>query len=256
MGAILNGMARHGGVIPYGATFLIFSDYVRPSIRLAALMKSRVIYIFTHDSIGVGEDGPTHQPIEHLASLRAMPNVHVFRPADANETAASWKMALERADGPSLLCLSRQKLPVLDPGAVFREGNVYRGGYIYSEGNDGSPRAILIATGSELHAAVGAKALLEADGVSTRVVSLPCRETFEAQPQAYRDAVLPSPVKARVSVEAGTSFGWERYVGNDGACVSIDHFGASAPGERLFSEFGLTPENVAAAARGVLSRIG
>ncbi len=255
MGAILNGMARYGGVIPFGATFLIFSDYVRPAIRLAALMKSRVIYVFTHDSIGVGEDGPTHQPVEQLASLRVMPNVHVFRPADANETSACWKMALERADGPSLLCLSRQKLPVLPPETVFGNGNAYRGGYICMEGSTASPSIVLIATGSEVSTAIDARALLEAEGISTRVVSLPCREVFEAQPKEYRDAVIPPAVKARVSVEAAASFGWERYVGDAGACVALDHFGASAPGDRIFAEFGFTAENVASTARAVLSRL-
>jgi transketolase len=253
MGAILNGMARYGHVVPYGGTFLIFSDFVRPAIRLAAIMKSRVVYVFTHDSIGVGEDGPTHQPVEQLASLRAVPNVHVFRPADANETSACWKMALERADGPSLLCLSRQKLPVLPPETVYAEGNVYRGGYICMEGS-AAPKVVLIATGSEVSVAIGARALLEAEGVPTRVVSLPCRETFETQPKEYRDAVIPPAVKARVSVEAAASFGWDRYVGDGGACVALDHFGASAPGERIFAEFGFSPENVASVARGVLAR--
>jgi transketolase len=253
MGAILNGMARYGGIIPFGGTFLIFSDYVRPSIRLAAIMKSRVIYVFTHDSIGVGEDGPTHQPVEHLASLRAMPNVFVFRPADANETVGCWKMALERADGPSLLCLSRQKLPTLPPETVFGEGNVYRGGYICMEGSGTAPKVVLIATGSETSVAIEARALLEAEGVSTRVVSMPCREVFESQPKDYRDAVIPPGVKARVSVEAAASFGWDRYVGDSGACVALDHFGASAPGERIFAEFGFTAANVASVARGVLS---
>jgi transketolase len=253
MGAILNGMARYGCVVPFGATFLIFSDYVRPAIRLAAIMKSRVIYVFTHDSIGVGEDGPTHQPVEQVPSLRAMPNVHVFRPADANETAGCWKMALERADGPSLLCLSRQKLPTLPPETVFADGNVYRGGYICMEGSAAVPAVVLIATGSEVSVAIGARALLEAEGVPTRVVSMPCREAFEAQPKEYRDAVIPPAVGARVSVEAAASFGWERFVGDGGACVALDHFGASAPGDRIFAEFGFTAENVASVARGVLS---
>jgi transketolase len=252
MGAILNGMARHGGIIPYGATFLVFSDYMRPSIRLAALMRIRVVYVFTHDSIGLGEDGPTHQPVEHLAALRAIPNLHVLRPADANETAAAWKMALERTGGPSALVLTRQKLPVLPPAAVFRDGNVYRGVYIYEEGAGGSPRVILLASGSEVHVALAAKKLLEADGVSARVVSFLCRERFEEQPASYRDAVLPPGVRARVSVEAGSTFGWERYIGERGASVGIDRFGASAPGDRLFKEFGFTPENVASKARTLL----
>jgi transketolase len=252
MGAILNGMARHSGVIPYGATFLIFSDYMRASIRLAALMGIRVIYVFTHDSIGLGEDGPTHQPVEHLAALRAMPNLYVIRPADANETAAAWKMALERTTGPSALVLTRQKLPVLPPDAVFREGNVYRGAYIYEEGAGGIPKVILLASGSEVHVAIAAKRILETDGVSARVVSIPCWERFEEQPASYREAVLPPSVRARVSVEAGSTFGWERYIGERGASVGIDRFGASAPGDRLLKEFGFTPENVAEKAMALL----
>jgi transketolase len=252
MGAILNGMARHSGVIPYGATFLIFSDYMRASIRLAALMGIRVIYVFTHDSVGLGEDGPTHQPVEHLAALRVMPNLHVIRPADANETAAAWKMALERSTGPSALVLTRQKLPVLPPDVVFRDGNVYRGAYIYEEGAGGIPMVILLASGSEVHVAIAAKRILETDGVSARVVSTPCWERFEEQPASYREAVLPPSVRARVSVEAGSTFGWERYIGEGGASVGIDRFGASAPGDRLLKEFGLTPENVAAKARALL----
>ena len=249
MGAILNGMARHGGVIPYGATFLIFSDYMRPSIRLAALMGIRVIYIFTHDSIGVGEDGPTHQPVEQVASLRLIPNLHVLRPADANETVAAWRMALERTSGPSALILTRQKLPVLPPETVSRDGNVYRGAYIYEEGVGGSPKVILVATGSEVHVALGAKKLLEAGGIPARVVSFLCRERFEEQPQEYRDRVLPPSIRARVSVEAGSTLGWERYVGDKGVSVGIDRFGASAPGDRLFREFGITAEIVAARAK-------
>jgi transketolase len=252
MGAILNGMARHGGVIPYGATFLVFSDYMRASIRLAALMGIRVIYVFTHDSIGLGEDGPTHQPIEHLASLRAMPNLHVLRPADANETAAAWKIALERTAGPSALVLTRQKLPVLPPAAVYRDGNVYRGAYIYEEGAGESPKVILLASGSEVQVALAAKKLLEADGVSARVVSFLCRELFEEQPYSYRYSVLPPSVRARVSVEAGSTFGWERYIGEKGCSVGIDRFGASAPGDRLFREFGITAEAVAERVKSLL----
>jgi transketolase len=252
MGAILNGMARHGGVIPYGATFLVFSDYMRASIRLAALMGIRVIYVFTHDSIGLGEDGPTHQPVEHLASLRAMPNLHVLRPADANETAAAWKMALERTTGPSAIVLTRQKLPVLPPAAVYRDGNVYKGAYIYEEGAGGSPKVILMASGSEAQVALAAKKLLEADGISARVVSFLCRERFEEQPDSYRESVIPPSVRARVSVEAGSTFGWERYIGEKGCSVGIDRFGASAPGDRLLREFGFTPENVAEKAKSLL----
>ncbi len=251
MGAILNGMARHGGVVPYGATFLVFSDYMRPSIRLAALMKARVIYVFTHDSVGLGEDGPTHQPVEHVPSLRAMPNLYVLRPADANETAAAWRIAMERTEGPSALVLSRQKLPVLPPDAVFGNGNVYRGAYIIEDGG-ASPAVVLIATGSEVHVALGAAKILAAEGVAARVVSAPCLERFEEQSADYRNAVLPPAVRARVSVEAACTFGWDRYVGGGGAAVGIDRFGASAPGDRVFRELGITAENVAARARALL----
>ncbi|HEY5764493.1 MAG TPA: transketolase, partial [Candidatus Deferrimicrobiaceae bacterium] len=251
MGAILNGMARHGGVIPYGATFLVFADYMRPAIRLAALMGLRVIYVFTHDSVGVGEDGPTHQPIEQLFSLRAIPNLHVLRPADANETAAAWRMALERTAGPSAIALSRQNLPVLPPEIVFHGGNVYRGAYILMEGGNLRPEVILLATGSEVHVAAEARALLEADGISTRVVSCLSLERFGEQPEEYRNAVLPPSIRTRVSVEAGATLGWERYVGEAGAAVGIDRFGASAPGPRVFRELGITAEAVAARAKGL-----
>ncbi len=255
MGAVLNGMARHGGVIPYGATFFIFSDYMRPSIRLAALMGCRVVYVLTHDSIGVGEDGPTHQPVEQLASLRAMPNLHVVRPADANETAAAWRMALERTTGPTALVLSRQKLPVLPPSNVFRDDGACRGAYVLEDAEGGSPDVLLIASGSEVSVALAARNLLAEDGVPARVVSMPCWERFEEQPAGYREAVLPSAVAARVSVEAGSTFGWERYVGDRGASVGIDRFGASAPAERIFRELGITPEAVRDRARSVLAAI-
>jgi transketolase len=253
MGTILNGMARHGGVIPYGATFLIFSDYMRPSIRLAALMGCRVVYAFTHDSVGLGEDGPTHQPVEHLASLRAMPNLHVVRPADANETAAAWRMALERPEGPTALVLSRQKLPVLPSSSVFRDDGVYRGAYVLEDAEDGSPDLLLIASGSEVSVAVAARKLLAEEGVPARVVSMPCWERFEEQEAEYREAVLPPSVSARVSVEAGSIFGWERYVGDRGASLGIDRFGASAPAERIFRELGITPEAVRDLAKSVLA---
>jgi transketolase len=246
-------MARHGGVIPYGATFLIFSDYMRPSIRLAALMGCRVVYAFTHDSVGLGEDGPTHQPVEHLASLRAMPNLHVVRPADANETAAAWRMALERPEGPTALVLSRQKLPVLPSSSVFRDDGVYRGAYVLEDAEDGSPDLLLIASGSEVSVAVAARKLLAEEGVPARVVSMPCWERFEEQEAEYREAVLPPSVSARVSVEAGSIFGWERYVGDRGASLGIDRFGASAPAERIFRELGITPEAVRDLAKSVLA---
>jgi transketolase len=252
MGAILNGMARHSGVIPYGATFLIFSDYMRASMRLAALTGIRVIYVFTHDSVGLGEDGPTHQPVEHLASLRAMPNLYVIRPADANETAAAWKIALERTKGPSAIVLTRQKVPVLRPDAVYADGNVYRGAYIYEEGAGGRPEVILMASGSEVHVAVAAKKLLEAAGIPARVVSFLCWERFREQPVPYRETVLPPSVRARVSVEAGSTFGWERYIGEGGVSVGIDRFGASAPGDRVLKELGITAENVASKAKALL----
>jgi transketolase len=255
MGAILNGMARHGGMIPYGATFFIFTDYMRPSIRLAALMGCRVVYVLTHDSVGLGEDGPTHQPVEHLASLRAMPNLHVFRPADANETAAAWRGALERTQGPTAIVLTRQKIPVLPPSSVHRDDGVGRGAYVLSEAAGGRPDVLLLASGSEVHVALAAKTLLSAEGVAARVVSMPCWERFEEQEAEYRDAVFPPSVPARVSVEAGSTFGWGRYVGDRGASVGIDRFGASAPAERIFRELGITPEAVRDRAKSVLAAI-
>jgi transketolase len=252
MGAILNGMARHGGVIPYGATFLIFTDYMRPSIRLAALMRCRVIYVMTHDSIGLGEDGPTHQPIEHVMSLRAMPNLHVYRPADANETAVAWRSALQRTDGPTLIALTRQKIPVLPPGPVLGDNGARRGAYVLADA-EGGPDVLLMATGSEVSVALAARKLLEEEGIAARVVSMPCWERFEEQDAAYRDSVLPSSVAARVSVEAGATLGWERYVGTRGSAVGIDRFGASAPGDRVFRELGITPEAVRDRAKAVLA---
>jgi len=253
MGTILNGMARHGGMIPYGATFFIFTDYMRPSIRLAALMGCRVVYVLTHDSVGLGEDGPTHQPVEHLASLRAMPNLHVVRPADANETAAAWRGALERTQGPTAIVLTRQKIPVLSPSSVHRDDGVGRGAYVLSDAEGGRPDVLLLASGSEVHVALAAKKLLSAEGVAARVVSMPCWERFEEQEAEYREAVLPPSVSARVSVEAGSIFGWERYVGDRGASIGIDRFGASAPAERIFRELGITPEAVRDLAKSVLA---
>jgi len=255
MGAILNGMARHGGVVPYGATFFIFTDYMRPSIRLAALMGCRVVYVLTHDSVGLGEDGPTHQPVEHLASLRAMPNLHVFRPADANETAAAWRGALERTEGPTAIVLTRQKIPVLPPSSVHRDAGVGRGAYVLSDAEERRPDVLLLASGSEVHVALAARKLLSEEGIAARVVSMPCWERFEEQEAEYRDAVLPPSVPARVSVEAGSTFGWERYVGDRGASVGIDRFRASAPGERIFRELGITPEAVRDRAKSVLAAI-
>uniref|UniRef100_A0A832EKQ8 Transketolase n=1 Tax=Desulfacinum infernum TaxID=35837 RepID=A0A832EKQ8_9BACT len=252
MGAVLNGMALHGGVRPYGGTFLVFADYMRPAIRLAALMKTKVIYVFTHDSIGVGEDGPTHQPIEQLASLRAIPNLTVVRPADANETAAAWKIALE-ADGPVALALTRQNVPVLDMDREKLFYGVSKGAYILAE-SAGPPRLIVIATGSETHLALEAQKVLEGQkGIPTRVVSMPSWELFQRQDAAYRDAVLPPEVTARVAVEAGSSMGWYRWTGSRGAVIAIDRFGASAPGSVVMKSFGFTVDNVVASALALFS---
>ncbi len=252
MGGIANGIALHRGFIPYVATFLTFSDYMRGSVRLAALTGLHVVYVWTHDSVGLGEDGPTHQPVEHYAALRAIPNLWFVRPGDANETVAAWAMAIERTDGPVALALTRQKLPTLaGTDRLAREG-VKRGGYILREATGGDPELILIGTGSELQLAFAAADLLEADGIRTRVVSLPCWERFDEQDQAYRDSVLPPAVRKRVSVEVGVSLGWERWVGDEGAIVGLDHFGASAPAGTIFEHFGFTTERVADVARRVV----
>ncbi len=252
MGAILSGMSLHGGIRPYGATFLIFSEYMRPAIRMAALMEQRATYIFTHDSIGLGEDGPTHQPVEQLPALRAIPNVMDLRPCDAAETVEAWKAALSRDDGPAFLALTRQGLPAIDRGSSGAPG-LARGGYVLREAEGGDPRMILIASGSEVELALKARDLLQAEGTPTRVVSLPSWFLFSRQDRSYRDQVLPPSITARVSVEAASSFGWERWIGFRGRAVSLDHYGASAPAERLFAEFGFTPERVAAEARTVLA---
>ncbi len=244
MAAAMNGMALHGGIIPYSGTFLVFSDYMRPAIRLAALMRQRVIHVLTHDSIGLGEDGPTHQPIEHLASFRAMPNVAVFRPGDAMETAECWELAVKRAEGPSLLALSRQNLPAFRTDAG--ENRCARGGYVVEEAS-GPRRATLIATGSEVQVALGARAALEAEGIPTAVVSLPCWELFAAQDVSYQNEVLGDAL--RVGIEAASGFGWERWLGPEGIFIGMTGFGASAPAEDLFRHFGITPEAVAQAVR-------
>jgi transketolase len=252
MGAIVNGLALHGGIVkPYGSTFLVFSDYMRPAVRLSALMRLPVVWVWTHDSIALGEDGPTHQPVEHLASLRAIPNLWVIRPADANETVVAWQLALEREDGPVALVLTRQDVPVLAPEAVAR---ARRGGYVLWEPDDldGSPDLLLLATGSEVWPTLEAARMLEREGVRARVVSLPCLELFAAQPEEYRASVLAPDVGARLAVEAGTSFGWERWVGDRGDVVSVDRFGASAPGAVLLDRFGLSPEAIAERARTLL----
>ncbi|WP_432849210.1 transketolase [Amycolatopsis sp. CA-161197] len=246
MGSILNGIALHGGTRPYGGTFLIFSDYMRPAVRLAALMRLPVIYVWTHDSIGLGEDGPTHQPVEQLASLRAIPGMSVVRPADANETAYAWKAVLEDTAGPAGLALSRQDLPTLE--GTSAQG-VARGGYVLAEASSGRPEVLLVGTGSEVQLAVAAREVLEAEGVPTRVVSMPCVEWFDRQDRSYRDKVLPPSVRARVVVEAGTAQPWHRFAGDAGEIVSLEHFGASADFKTLFSRFGITAEAVAEAAR-------
>lgn len=300
MGGALNGMAIHGGIRPFGGTFLIFSDYMRGSIRLASLMRAPVIYVFTHDSVGLGEDGPTHEPVEHLASLRAMPSLIVIRPADATETVEAWRTALaltegrpvgdlpetgknssggdkplisedlpdvsqssalpssepgdEMVAGPVALCLTRQNLPVFDRSKVGPASGLSKGAYVLSD-SDGRPDVILIASGSEVSVAVEAARQLADEGVAARVVSMPSWELFERQPETYRNDVLPPGIKARVSVEAAASLGWERWIGDLGEAVALDHFGASAPGAKILDEFGFNPENVAAAARRVLQRV-
>jgi transketolase len=241
MSAMMNGLALHGGFIPYGGTFLVFSDYARNAVRMSALMKIRVIYVYTHDSIGLGEDGPTHQPIEHVASLRLIPNMSLWRPCDAVETAAAWKMAIKRHNGPTCLILSRQNLPH-QPRTVEQLELIEKGGYILSDSN-GAPDAIIIATGSEVEIAVGAAQKLREKGKKIRVVSMPCTNVFDAQEQAYREAVLPAKVKARVAIEAGVTDGWLKYVGLDGKVIGINRFGESAPAGTLFKEFGFTVDN-------------
>ena len=261
MGGVANGIAYHGGFIPYDATFLTFSDYMRGAVRLSALAGLHVIHVWTHDSVGLGEDGPTHQPVEHYAALRAIPNLWFVRPGDANETSAAWALAVERRGGPVALALTRQKLPVLQGTAEKAGEGVRRGGYVLREADGGSPRLILIGTGSELQLAFSAADELEDDGIPTRVVSLPCWERFEAQDASYRDEVLPPAVRKRVSVEVGVSLGWERWVGDEGAIIGLDHFGSSAPAGTIFEHFGFTAARVADVGRrvvrdGLRGRIG
>ena len=244
MGGILNGMAVHGGLIPFGATFLVFSDYMRPALRLAALMRQRVIHVFTHDSLGLGEDGPTHQAVEQLAALRAIPGLTVIRPADANETAVAWRVALSSRSRPTALVLSRQSLPVLDRDRFAPAADLVRGGYILLEAEGGAPQLILIATGSEVALAVSAAGELVGRGIAVRVVSLPSWELFEEQPAAYRKEVLPAAVTARLAIEAAVPFGWCRYVGDSGAVLGVETFGTSAPGAEVLARYGFTVENV------------
>ncbi|MFI6578727.1 transketolase [Nocardiopsis sp. NPDC050513] len=256
MGSILNGIALHGPTRPYGGTFLVFSDYMRPAVRLAALMKLPVTYVWTHDSIGLGEDGPTHQPVEHLWSLRAIPGLDVVRPADANETAVVWRKVLETADRPAALALTRQNLPVLDRTRYAPAEDAARGGYVLAEAGGGAPEAIIVATGSEVPIALAAREELESAGTPTRVVSMPCVEWFEAQSDEYRESVLPPSVRTRVSVEAGIALGWRAYVGDAGESVGLEHFGASAPYETLYEKFGITSEAVVAAVRASAAKAG
>ncbi|MBA2626910.1 MAG: transketolase [Gemmatimonadales bacterium] len=254
MGAAMNGIAAHGGLRPFGSTFFVFSDYMKPSIRLAAIMKLPVIYICTHDSIGLGEDGPTHQPIEHLAMLRAIPGLAIFRPADATETVEAWRTIIERTDCPSMLVLTRQKLATFDHTKLRAVDGVRRGAYILSEPEGGPPEAILIGTGSEVGVALEAATRLAADGIRARVVSMPSWDLFKSQPAEYHDEVLPPAIRARVSIEAAATLGWSRWVTDDGIALGLDRFGGSAPAERLYKEYGLSPDDAADAVRRLLKR--
>ena len=254
MGAIASGMALHGGLIPYAATFLTFSDYMRPPVRLAAMMGLQVLYVFTHDSIGMGEDGPTHQPVEQLMNLRAVPNLTVIRPADATETAEAWRAALWNQRGPTALVFTRQNVPVLDRTELAPAVGLHQGAYVLWEASDAAPEVILIGTGSEVHIALEVGTALASEGTKVRVVSMPSWELFDRQPASYRDRVLPPAVKARVAVEAGITLGWEHYIGLEGAVVGMKGFGASAPGEVLYEEFGINAANVAAQARALIGR--
>jgi transketolase len=254
MAAVLNGIAAHGGLRGFGSTFLVFSDYMKPAIRLAAIMRLPVVYVGTHDSIGLGEDGPTHQPVEHLAMLRAIPNLVTLRPADANETIEAWRTAIARTNGPTMLVLTRQKLPVLDRATLPPAAGVARGAYVLLDPPGGTPQAVLIATGSEVHVALAAAKLLQADRVRVRVVSMPSWELFAAQPESYRNEVLPPGVRVRLGIEAASPFGWERWVGGEGATLGMESFGASAPGDRLFEEFQFTAERAAAIVRRLLAQ--
>jgi transketolase len=253
MAAILNGMAL-GGLLPYGGTFMVFSDYARPAIRLAAMMRAHAIFVFTHDSIFLGEDGPTHQPVEHLPALRAIPNLSVFRPADANETAVAWRVAIERRDGPVALALTRQGLPVIDRSRYASAEGLARGGYVLADAPGKAPEVILIASGSEVPVALEAYEKLTAEGIAARVVSLPSWDLFERQPQDYKDEILPPTVAARLAVEAAVPLGWERYVGTKGAVIGMTRFGASAPYQVLAEKFGFTAANVVQRAKELLGR--
>jgi transketolase len=254
MGSLLNGMALTNGVVPYGATFLIFSDYMKPAIRLAALMGLQAIYVFTHDSIGLGEDGPTHQPIEQLAGLRAIPNLTVIRPADANETAEAWKAALLNETGPTALVLTRQGVPIIDRTKYAPAEGLSRGAYVLADPKEGKPEVVIMASGSEVQLAIAAYEDLSERGVGARVVNMPSWELFEAQDDAYKAAVLPPDARARVAVEAASPMGWHRYTGIEGAVIGIDRFGASAPYKVVFEKYGFTAANVAEKALALLKR--
>ncbi|HDR91337.1 MAG TPA: transketolase, partial [candidate division Zixibacteria bacterium] len=254
MGAMAVGMTLHGGIIPFTGTFFIFSDYMRPPMRLAALSKLRTIFVFSHDSIGVGEDGPTHQPIEQLMSLRVVPNLNVIRPADANEVIEAWKIALENKNTPTALVFSRQKLPVLDREKYMSAEGLARGAYVIWQSGDGTPDLIIIATGSEVNIALTAAEKLADEGANVRVVSMPCWSIFEQQDNDYREMVLPRAAEKRIAVEAGIRIGWEKFVGNDGIIIGMDSFGASAPGNQLFEKFGITAQAVYSAAKSIIEK--
>ncbi|MCW5879305.1 MAG: transketolase, partial [Anaerolineales bacterium] len=256
MGAAMNGVALHGGLIPYGGTFMVFTDYARPAIRLSALMEQRVIYVMTHDSIGLGEDGPTHQPVEHLAALRAIPNMTVIRPADANETREAWLAAIRRRNAPTCLIFTRQDLPTLDRKAYASAAGLHRGAYVLADLGQGAPEMILMATGSEVSLIVEAGAKLAAEGRRVRLVSFPSWELFAAQPKSYRERVLPPNITRRLAVEAGVAQGWERWVGEDGAIISLERFGASAPGDEALKKLGFSVANVLKQARKLLASRG
>src|SRR4030095_4533556 len=253
MGAILNGMASHSGIRVYGGTFLTFSDYMRGAIRLAALSEVPVTYIFTHDSIGLGEDGPTHQPVEHIAALRTIPNLTVIRPGDANETVDAWRIAVRQLQGPVALILSRQKMPTLDRNKFASAKNLGKGAYILRD-SEGTPEIILIATGSELHLVVEAQELLTKEGIKARVVSMPSWELFEKQSKGYKESVLPPTVHTRLAIEAGVTVGWHKYVTTEGEVIGIDRFGESGPGDEVMKHFGFTTENVGQRARVLLKK--
>jgi transketolase len=254
MGSIANGMAAHGGVIPYTATFFVFSDYMRPPIRLASIMSLGVIFVFTHDSIGVGEDGPTHEPVEHLAALRAIPGLIVIRPGDANETTMAWRVAIETRNRPVALVFTRQDVPTLDRARYASVEGLRRGAYVLADAPGKKPDIILMATGSEVSLIVAAQEKLAEQGVAARIVSMPSWELFESQPQEYKDAVFPPAIKARLAVEAGIGLGWHKYIGDAGDVIALDRFGESAPYKVIFEKFGYTVDNVVARAKQILGK--